>query len=390
MKPNNSSNLSFGQFFLVRTPGASATIAIEQKGGNMLFFSSLAVVVSAIIISRYVVTKRHLHAARVVAGAVLLGAIGLAPAAGATTATFKVSNTVVSGFVAGNIVTVTTSGGAGSGAVTFAVTGGHCAVGARTGVLSATAAATCSVKATKAASGTHAKVTSAAKVFTFAADSPTNASPDWASLTSIYGTGNTSPLNANATDADCATFGNGNDACGNMWFLNAYYIGLVGSTQYDNWLLNYVHQGSIVKMTWHVKSGNGLALANTAVTLETKFAGTGKTDYMGFNGTANPDANGFISGVTDASGNITFWLVAPYGVSGVAAIPTGADLSNAGFANNNGEGTVVNRMVLLIGTPLTSGDNAKQSNVAGTEMISNGVAANVTQATDLVDLILTN
>jgi len=367
-----------------------ATICLEQKGGNMLFFSSLAVVVSALFISRYVVTKRHLQVARLALGAVLIGAIGLAPAAGATTTTFRVSNTAVTGFVAGNIVNVTTAGGAGSGAVTFAVTGSHCAIGAKTGVLSASAAATCSVKATKAASGTHAKVVSAAKVFTFAADSPTNASPDWASLTAIYGAASAQPMNADATDAACATYGNGSDACGNMWFLNSFYLGLVGSTQYDNWLLNYVHQGSIIEMTWHVKSGNGLPLANTAVTLETKFAGTGKTDYMGFNGTPNPDSNGFISGTTDSQGNITFWLMAPTGVSGTATLPTGANLTDAGYANNNGEGTVVNRMAILIGTPQTTGSNAWQANTANTEMFSNGTAALVTQATDLVDLILTN
>jgi hypothetical protein len=85
-------------------------------------------------------------------------------------ATLTVSNTTLTGTV-GTAITLTTSGGSGDGAVTFTVTGAGCGVlPPVTGTsLNATAAATCIVTATKAASTGYLEATSTAKTFTFTA-----------------------------------------------------------------------------------------------------------------------------------------------------------------------------------------------------------------------------
>ena len=65
-------------------------------------------------------------------------------------------------------VTLTTSGGSGSGAVSFNVTSGGCTLtGVANNQLTASSAATCSVTATKAADATYDPATSAAVTFTF-------------------------------------------------------------------------------------------------------------------------------------------------------------------------------------------------------------------------------
>ena len=76
-----------------------------------------------------------------------------------------VSNTTRTSTV-GNLISLTTSGGSGSGAVTFAVVGTGCTQPTATTV-SATAAAVCLVTATKAADSTYASMTSPALQFKF-------------------------------------------------------------------------------------------------------------------------------------------------------------------------------------------------------------------------------
>ena len=88
-----------------------------------------------------------------------------------TQPTLTVSNAVVSG-PAGTAVTLTTSGGSGGGAITFAVTGTNCTLSGAT--LNSTAPTTCAVVATSAASTNYFAATSASKTFTFtAATQPT-------------------------------------------------------------------------------------------------------------------------------------------------------------------------------------------------------------------------
>ena len=102
----------------------------------------------------------------------LFGFLAIAPmqTVGAT-ATFKIANTSLTGY-AKSPVLVRASGGAGSGAVTFSATGAHCSVNSR-GVLVASAATTCSVKAMKAASSGAGAATSAIVRFVFRTASTT-------------------------------------------------------------------------------------------------------------------------------------------------------------------------------------------------------------------------
>jgi len=102
----------------------------------------------------------------------LFGLLAIVPmqTVGAT-ATFKIANTALSGY-AKSPVLVRTSGGSGSGAVTFTATGSHCTINS-SGVLLASAATTCSVKAVKAGSGNVHAATSAVVKFTFRTPSTT-------------------------------------------------------------------------------------------------------------------------------------------------------------------------------------------------------------------------
>jgi len=81
-------------------------------------------------------------------------------------ATLKVSNTTLTGTV-GSAIALTTSGGDGSGAVSFSVTGAGCSVSGTS--LTATAAVTCVVTAMKAASTGYLEATSAPTSFAFTA-----------------------------------------------------------------------------------------------------------------------------------------------------------------------------------------------------------------------------
>ena len=100
----------------------------------------------------------------------LIGFLAFVPTQmGGATATFKIANTALTGY-AKSPVLVRTSGGAGSGAVTFRTTGANCTINSHA-VLLASAATTCSVSATKAASGNVHAATSAVVKFVFRAPS---------------------------------------------------------------------------------------------------------------------------------------------------------------------------------------------------------------------------
>jgi hypothetical protein len=80
--------------------------------------------------------------------------------------TLSISNTALTNAV-GISVTITTTGGAGSGAMTYGVSGTNCAL--TDNVLTATDQAVCAVTAVKAADGTYALSNTASKSFTFLA-----------------------------------------------------------------------------------------------------------------------------------------------------------------------------------------------------------------------------
>ena len=332
---------------------------------------------------------RFTRLSRIVLGFTLLGAFGISQTAGATASSLTITTTPPTNVVAGNLVTVTSSGGAGTGAVTYKVTGAHCAITATTGILSATAAASCVVKATKAASRGHVAVTSAAKTFVFAADAPTHTNYDSAKLVSVVGAPNASTLDGSTTDASCYD-GSGPSAtsvCGNSWFIASNFLGyqVASNSQADQWLFNYVHQGSIVQMTWHVASSNGLALANTQVTLLTSYGTNSPAIYTSLSG-ANPDQYGNLVGTTNSTGDVTFTLVAPRVNSGLS-YPD--DYITAHPADSLESSNTYNRMMMVIGT-LSSDTDPSQGhlkNASGTEIVAAGSGV-VTQASDLADFIL--
>lgn len=81
-------------------------------------------------------------------------------------ATLQISNSVSSTFAPGSRITLRTTGGSGSGVVSFAFTGTGCSL--RQNVLTSSVTTACVVTATKAAQGAFASATSAPLTFVFA------------------------------------------------------------------------------------------------------------------------------------------------------------------------------------------------------------------------------
>ena len=279
-------------------------------------------------------------------------------------AAFAISNATASNLVGTN-VTLTTSGGSGSGAVSFSVSGSGCSI--TTGVLSDTGAGTCNVTATKAADSTYGAAT-ATKTFTFtnAPDNPTVAHPDVATLTSET---------IGSTTTAAASIGN-NTAAGDGEFINAFYNAT------DNWYLSYLTPGQTVSMTWHVNGADGNALKNAAVTLQTGFAGSAsltgdaQPTWSG-TGSETVDASGNVTANTDSSGNVTFTLTNTSTSGG----PTPTDFTAGTAANNEcnwngincaGATDAFSRMVLVVGS----------------DVVTANPNTTVNQATDLVDFIV--
>jgi len=323
-----------------------------------------------------------------VLGVSLISVMGLATGAAAVVkshstnqATLRITNTTTSVTV-GTPITLTTSGGSGSGAKTFSVTGSGCTVGRTSGVLTSSGAATCVAKVTKAASGNYKAATSAGMTFTFVADAPTSANPDIAALVSVTGAVNPAIFDYSAN--------------GRTWFLDSYYL------HQDHWGFFYVGTGSTVTLTYHVTGSNGAALENTLVTLETQFNGTPFTPYGQPNNLNLPPAwsasgmtaNGNVTGTTDASGNVSFTLVntnnlaqfnfilgsttpTPRGL----ALATPADTTSADTADGMENTNPYSRLALVVGA-------ATSANGSATDIISANPNTTVNQGTDLVDLIL--
>ena len=234
----------------------------------------------------------------------------------------------------GTPITVATTGGSGSGLVTYSVTGSGCAVSAA-GVLSDSAPGTCTVTASKAASSSYLATSSAAVTFTFNAagaggvdtgnDTPTPAAPDIATLTSVTGA-------TAAPQLDLSTIGR-------TEFLNQYY------NANDHWFIDYLTPGSTVTLTWHVLGSNGLPLAGANVTLDANLKyscsnGVTWTPTTLNSGNINPGTypncdgqnQGADAGTTDANGNVSFTLVNT-NVSGTTDTNTGTAAGVAAIEN---------------------------------------------------------
>ena len=249
----------------------------------------------------------------------------------------------------GQTISLTTSGGSGSGAVTFAATGTGCSVSGAVLSLAGNNSGICTVTATKAADATYAETTSAAVPFTFgaAADAPTNANPDVATLTSVTGT--------NGAQLD-------NTVAGDLAFINTYY------NPNDHWFLNYLVAGSTVTETWHVTGSYGQVLKNTAVTLivNQNYSGSAGTTWSesGISGTVGAA----IAGTTNSSGNVTFTLHNTNSVSGYNPSVTNDPATAA-----SQEGTY----------PWT-----RTTLQVGSLDFTDGNTGNIVQQTDEVDLIV--
>lgn len=285
----------------------------------------------------------------------------------------SVAGTPGTALAVGMSVALSTTGGSGSGAVTYATTTSNCSI--TSGVLTASAAAACVVTATKAGS-TSGSTTYSSKTgtatFTFAAPvgdtvAPSNAHPDVATMTGVTVAG------TSVTPVD-------NTANGDQWFIWQFY--LAG----DHWNYTTLHAGATVKETWHVTGQAGQALVGQTVTLETNFANhtlTWTSPDAGYNA-----SNGYYTGVTDANGNVTFTLVNTNSAAGNT--PPSSSVTDL----NNTEGTNPwTRMILIVGTPGTGLANGEVGNttdfVTENNLAPSGpVNPDVSQGTDLVDFIL--
>jgi len=277
---------------------------------------------------------------------------------GGQQAPLYISNSSFSGLI-GQYLTLTTTGGSGTGKVTFSTSSANCLL--KNGTLKAADAQTCTVTATKAASKGYVAKTSPAVAFTFCttacASGPTYAAPVTARLMTTYPLwGSSGVLNGPISDT----------ANGDQWFIDSYY------SPSDRWLYNYVDATSQVTLTWQVTAPNGAPLANQAVTLRTQFAPGGSDATFTAPGMA---ANGDVSGTTDANGIVSFTLT-----NTNTAINTNTATDPSDLSTNTGaegiESSNANpwtRMALVVGTDTIT---------------SNPASPSVIQATDLVDLIV--
>jgi len=273
--------------------------------------------------------------------------------------------------VSGTTVAMKTTGGSGSGAVRFSTIGTGCHIGAVSGALSDSGAGLCRVEASKAASKGYAAATASPVYVTFtqacAGEFATNQSPDKASLvtTSWSATGlkGSGPINDTVN--------------GDQWFIDAWY------SPTDQWLYAYLTPGTTVTLNWHVTGSCGQVLANQPVTLETQFApgannGKGDLDAT-FSAAGMTGVTGNLSGVTNASGNVsfTFTNTNQYG----ASAPVGWSLTSAASAEviESGGGVAWTRMVLQIGSDTFTAPN---------NLPPGALNPTTNQATDLVDLIV--
>ena len=289
--------------------------------------------------------------------------------------TLGVSNSVLVNQV-GTSVALTTTGGPGTGAVFYSVTGAGCSVSGAT--LTSTTAGSCDVVATKAASirtrtTPAAKAsTSGVKTFIFKYNHPTYTAPDTATLTSISGL---SAVQSTLLD---------DTVSGDTEFINNYW----GAQ--DRWLQGYTDAGATVKLTWHVTGSFGQTLANQAVTLvdnpdygcQTGITWT-TTSLNSNPGCGAGAAQGALAGTTDANGNVSFTLTNSVTGQNSSVRPT--DLTTAGYESQEKTAKSWTRVFLQIGNDTyTAGSPTCSAASGGWGDACKGAGAN--QTSDLVDL----
>jgi len=270
------------------------------------------------------------------------------------------------------------TGGSGSGKVTYATSTTGCSVTANKLTTTSTTPIVCSITATKAGSGKYAAITSPALSVQFQNIAYA------AHLTSITGL-----LTGTKTLNYAGDYASGGDT----WFLNQYYSSL------DNWLLNYVAAGSTVSETWTVTGSDGKPAANLPVTFEGAVAnGNLGGNWDGFGMSldtsfgVDKSTNGFrMTGYTNNKGQVTF----TFNNTDTATGLNPNDTTTAAGANVNLGSYPWSRGALIVGRPSklvgTNGSITSQGWTDGKTYTwdAGGLGASgTTQVTDLVDLIV--
>ena len=253
--------------------------------------------------------------------------------------TLVIGNDTTTDSLVGTATNVFTTGGAGTGAVSFTVTGTGCTIDA-SGALNDSAAGTCVVTAKKESDGNFAAATSAPVTFTFVVpgpdtkvENPTFTNPDKAVLTSVTGT--------DGSQID-------DTVNGDSYFINQYF------SPSDHWYINYFNPGATVSLTWTVTGSYGQPLANQTVSLQgnlgyssAKGITWAETSLNSYPGTGSATPQGFLQGKTDANGVVTFTLHNTNTVLQAGTRP--ADTTTTGGAEKNENSNLYTDMLLEVG-----------------------------------------
>ncbi len=276
-----------------------------------------------------------------------------------TQPTLTIGNDTTTDSLVGTATNVFTNGGAGTGTVSYTVTGSGCTIDA-SGALNDSAAGTCVVTATKASDGSYTAATSAPATFTFVVpgpgtkvENPTFSNPDTAVLTSVTGTDG-SQIND--------TVNGDND------FINKYY------SPSDHWYINYINPGATVTMTWTVTGSYGQPLANQAVALQGNLGYSSahgitwsQTSLNSYPGTGSATPQGFLTGKTDANGVVTFTLNNTNSVGDAGTRP--ADTTTTGGAEANENSNLYTDMLLAVGGDTYTSGTPNPSVVLATDRV---------------------
>ncbi len=275
----------------------------------------------------------------------------------------------------GTKVTVTTSGGSGTGKTTFTATtvtgtAGSCAV-TSAGSLTAAHAAVCSVVANKAAQGVYGAQSSAAAKFIF---------QPLANVITLVQTGTTK---SSITAIN-------NTAAGDTKFIDAYFAPA------DHWYQSYINAGSATTLVFLVTDTKGKVQKSAPVTLVDglNYSAAPGTQTFSETGLNAPNCggvctDGVLTGTTNSLGLVSFTLHNTNTLASTVLKPNDTTTGDGAIANENSGLYPWNRFLVVNGRPSVDAVDALfTENLAdyGHPGSTSGTPS-VTQTTDLVDLI---
>ncbi len=268
----------------------------------------------------------------------------------------------------GTKVTVTTSGGSGTGKTTFTATtvtgtAGSCVV-TSAGSLTAAHAAVCSVVANKAASGVYGAQSSAAAKFIF---------QPLANVITL--------VQAGTTKSSITAINN--TTAGDTKFIDAYFAPA------DHWYQSYINAGSATTLVFLVTDTKGTVQKSAQVTLVDGLAYSGAPGTQTFSETGLNALNcvggctdGLLTGTTNSSGLVSFTLHNTNTFASTVLKPNDTTTGDGAIANENSGLYPWNRFLVVNGRP-----SATSVDALFTENLAYSPTPSVTQTTDLVDLI---